>query len=168
MARRKGQNIPDWRRLLAGPALDQRWPPRQHRPTRKRCRWAQTALLLRSSSRHYIGSSARCQFFASCYCLTTRHRATYLPKGSHGCTQSVRPQGRTLLKHGVKGVRDFRNVQVPRRRHCHVLREGAGTYMVIRMEPVWWQNMQSKLPITLGRAFFCTFFAVLRLPILLT
>jgi hypothetical protein len=40
--------------------------------------------------------------------------------------------------------------------------------MVIRMEPVWWQNMQSKLPITLGRAFFCTFFAVLRLPILLT
>ena len=68
----------------------------------------------------------------------------------------------------MNGVRGFGNVQVPKRWHCHVQREGAGAYIVIRMEPVWWQNMQSKLPITLGRAFFCTFFAVLRLPILLT
>ena len=40
------------------------------------------------------------------------------------------------------------------------------TYKVILMEPAWWQYIQSKLPMTLGRAFFITFFAVLRFPIL--
>ena len=40
------------------------------------------------------------------------------------------------------------------------------THIEMRMEPVWWQYMQSKLPITLGRAFLATFFADLRLPML--
>ena len=36
--------------------------------------------------------------------------------------------------------------------------------MLMRMEPLWWQYMQSKLPMTLGRAFLAAFFADLRLP----
>jgi hypothetical protein len=34
----------------------------------------------------------------------------------------------------------------------------------MRMEPLWWQYMQSKLPITFGRAFLAAFFADLRFP----
>ena len=83
-----------------------------------------------------------------------RSDARQMPSRTRAGTQRAMQRGR---RRAAPAHRSHARAARGRGRRC-------GTHMLMRMEPLWWQYMQSKLPITLGRAFLAAFFADLRFP----
>ena len=73
-----------------------------------------------------------------------RSDARQMPSRTRAVTQRAMQRGR---RRAAPAHRSRARAARGRGRRC-------GTHMLMRMEPLWWQYMQSKLPITLGRAFW--------------